>query len=272
MSDERIPDISTRIAHVGYDDSRYCGHSVYRELAGRETHLGMAALALLGHSLSADERAVLEDIAVIVIEGDPRIWPLKATRLIASYGRDLCGVAAGTLCTLDALVGPWFTEGAAELLLRIDEANRTDQHGDAGLQALIDDELACGPRIPGFGVPFRSRDGRYVTLCRCVEERGLHERPFWQLQLAVAESVARRKASLQPNICLAVAAVCLDLGFQPRQIGPLCGVLGSNSFFANAIEGLEQREPNLLRLPESFIDYRGRSARRSARAEGKDSE
>jgi hypothetical protein len=79
---------------------------------------------------------------------------------------------------------------------------------------------------------------------------------------------ARKLKSLEPNIAGGVAAVCLDLGFTPRQIGILCVTLAQVDMMSNAVEGSEQRPEILRELPHDVLDYVGRPARESPRARG----
>ena len=89
--------IQTRVARHVFGDNFYFGHAVAGDLLGGETFAGLMAMAAKGRRPSDEERVVLDAIAVILTSADPRIWPLKLTRLVASYGGTLAGFGAGQL-------------------------------------------------------------------------------------------------------------------------------------------------------------------------------
>jgi hypothetical protein len=95
--------------------------------------------------------------------------------------------------------------------------------------------LEPGKRLLGIGVPFRPVDERVVMLTERVQARGRADLPFWKLFLAFQVALERVK-KLRPNIGLAAAALCLDLGFAPRECAILVASLGSTDFLANAVE------------------------------------
>lgn len=68
------------------------------------------------------------------------------------------------------------------------------------------------------------------------------------------------------NIAAATAAVFLDVGFSPSQIGSLGPVLLLPNYLANAVEGAEQAPLILQRLPTEAIDDQTPSPRLSPRA------
>jgi len=103
---EHTPVLRTRSAHWGYEEHRYFGHAVFAELRGRESFVGLTALSVLGRRLSADVCALLDEAAVCLTLADPRIWPLKLTRVVAAYGQAIPAAAAGLLIQEGARIGP----------------------------------------------------------------------------------------------------------------------------------------------------------------------
>jgi hypothetical protein len=137
----------------------------------------------------------------------------------------------------------------------------------AALREPLDRRFREGVRLIGFGVPFRPEDERVRMLRECLVRRGRTGLPYWRT-LEAASGAARVLRNLEPNIGLAVAAACLDLGFTPRQISLVCVALGQTDYVANAVEGGEQRPAVLRRLPDAAIEYVGKANRTSPREAG----
>jgi len=98
--------LPTRVGHAGFDQPRLFGWPVYDSLAGKESYTGFMAMASTGRRLSPEDCGVLDDIAAVMALGDPRIWPLKITRLGSCHGSMLCGIASVLLCMRSRYVGP----------------------------------------------------------------------------------------------------------------------------------------------------------------------
>lgn len=261
MSDPVIP---TRVAWAGWDEHRHFGHRVFSELAGQETYAGLMAIAVSGRRLSEDERGVLEDVAVVLTVAEPRIWPNKAARLAASYGRPIPGLLAGCLCFESELIGPWTTGNTARNLLELRE-RVGDDADDATFEQAAMELLRARGRLLGFGVPFRPRDERLVALTACLERRGRRGLPYFRLSERLW-ALMRREKRLEPNIGSGIAATLLDLGFDSDQIPSLTIGLNLNIFLANAFEAAQQRSPLLARIPDERITYAGAPPRESPRA------
>jgi hypothetical protein len=261
MAEHIVP---TRVGHAEWGDNRAFGHSVAQELAGKESYVGLLSLAVAGRRLTASECALLDDLAVVMTVADPRIWPLKLVRVVSSYGGCLAAFAAGSLCLEEAFVGHFTTGEAAQMLV---ETRRALGDRCFELEAVTEHVRALlepGKRLLGLGVPFRPVDERVVMLMERVHARGHADLPFWRLFLLFQTALERVK-KLRPNIGLAAAALCLDLGFPPRECAILVTSLGSTDFLANAVEGSLQAPAVLRELPENAIVYRGCEPRTSPR-------
>jgi hypothetical protein len=257
--------VPTRSAHWGWDEHRYFGHKVFEELAGHESFMGLTALSVLGRRLSPEDCCVLEDAANTLTMADPRIWPLKLTRVVASYGGTVAAAAAGLLVEEGAQIGPWACGRAAGVLAELHAEIGTRQDDAKHVRGVVVRYLERHAFIWGFGTPFRSRDERLVAFRRCMNTRGRHTRPHYRTMEAVANAV-RGFRRAEPNIVLALAAVCLDMGLAVDEIGPLATTLMQHMFFAAAVEGARQAPEFLRELPENYVTYVGRAPRASVRA------
>lgn len=263
------PTLRTNVAHAGFDDHAFCGHRVFEQLAGRTSTAGIFALALTGRRLSQEDCAVIDDLIVCATMADPRIWPLKVARILGSYGGSLPGLAAGHLAMDGAIVGPSATGAAARQLLalrrqadgRVDDLDAVQR----ALQLLREHT----PRPVGFGVPFRPRDERLEALRRCMVARQRQHGPYWTLLESVIAISRRGAKKFEPNYMSAIAAVGLDLGFEPELVATLGVIVVSPCFHANVREATREPAAALRKLPESAVEYMGVARRTSPRAAGR---
>ncbi len=251
-------EVVTRVARACWDDHRYHGHGL-KELTVDETFLGLTLMAAAGRRPTPEERALLDGLAVATAAADPRIWPLRITRLVAAYGSITAGFVAGQLCTENPAIGPWVTGPAAELLRSAQAAVRgadDDESFDAAATAW----LGAHRRLPGYGVAFREQDERLANVAALLDRLGRAQLPFWRLLQRLSVVVLRERA-LRPNISMGAAAVLLDMGLAPQQAQALISLSAANTFYANAIEGARQQSKVLQALPVESVRYVGRGAR-----------
>lgn len=256
-------EIATRVARAGFEDHRWFGHAVIAELFGSESLLGLVMLAATGRRPSAEERRLLDDFTVAITVADPRIWPLKIGRLIASYGSAMAGFGAAQLAVECDAIGPWVAEPAARMLMEIQE-QAGDVADDEAFTRAARDAIAKRSILYGYGVAFRPHDERYLALRRRLEELGRTSLPWWRLQDRLTEIVRAEKRT-EPNVAIATAAMMLDMGLSPTQARVVTVFAMEHMFYANAVEGAEQSAPILRELPADRVRYAGPAPRDSPR-------
>ena len=256
----------TRTAHWGWHEHRYFGHRVFEELAGQETFTGLTVLSVLGRRLSSDACGVVDDAACTLTMADPRIWPLKLTRLIAAYGSTLPAAAAGLLSEEEARIGPWAMAKSAEVLLAFQAAIGDRVDDPDTVRRVVKAYLEEHHFVWGFGTPFRERDERLVSFRACIQRRKRDTHRFWRLMDAVSAVVSEVRHP-EPNMGIATAAAFLDLGLTSHQVGSLTSALMQHMFLAHAVEGSTQGA-SLRELPASYVDFVGHAPRSSPRAKG----
>src|SRR5262249_6996954 len=160
-------------------DHRYFGHSVLQDMIGEETLTGLVAMAVTGRRPDDDEKELLDALAVSVTAADPRIWPLKVTRIVASYGEMIAGFAAGPLAMLGTYISPRLITGAAEHLARLRAALRdVDRPSVETIRRHVVETGTLG----GYGVPLRAQDERLLALTEYMERTGRAGLPHWRAQ------------------------------------------------------------------------------------------
>jgi hypothetical protein len=250
-----VTPITTRVGHYSTDELRFRGHRVFAELLGHSTFGQMLMLGISGRRLTEDDVAIIDDIMTAMSSADPRLWPFKLTRLASSYGVGGFGVAATLAGSQGGIFGPNRLQAAAEWLVQL-------QRG-AGPDGCSDDSIVSALERggQGFGVLYRTRDERFEALMIQVTKRGRHERPHTRLCLRATQLARQRK--LEVHVYLGIAALCLDLGLSPHEIGIFGVVVLLHDALANAAEGSLQQPAVLRALPRDRVDYRGPQPRTS---------
>ncbi|MBI2394684.1 MAG: hypothetical protein HYV09_34265 [Deltaproteobacteria bacterium] len=258
--------IPTRVAALGYPEHRFQGHAVFGELVGSTSYAALIALAVSGRRPTAQESELLDLLAAATTVADPRIWPLKLARVVASYGSFLAGFSASQMALEGDRIGPPITVHAAGLLVELrDTGAAVDDH--EACVAAARELIARRRRLVGFGIPFRPQDERYVVLREQLAARGRTALPYWRLQEALAEVVLAARG-LPPNIGIGTAAMLLDMGYSPVESAAIVHFVNQHVFVANAFEGAEQARPELRDLPAEAVSYEGPAPRRTPRATG----
>lgn len=259
------PSIVTRLAHAGWADHRLRGRALFGELLGSFGHWQLLSLAVGGPDLSPAQVTLLEDIALCTNLADPRVPPMKVVRLLSSYGGIMAALGGGYVAHQHALFGSWGAGLASAWLWGL--AQELGSHRDrTGLvEEVLRGRLESGERPVGFGVPARREDERCEAMRRVVRTRGFDHGPYWQLA-ETCERVLEREREISLNGAGAFGAACLDLGFDPDQVGMLGVAAGLPGFAGNAMEGAHQAPPELRELPPRCVDYLGPPPRPSPRA------
>lgn len=254
-----------RVGHIGYEDNRFCGASVFGELAHSVRGPGDLLARAFGMATLTDaDREVLRCITLCTTSPDARVWPLKMTRTLASYGNPFAGFFGAQLGNASDRMGPGTTSTAAASLVWI-----RDRVGDdptpAAIAAAVADHLATRGRIAGFGVPFRPEDERLLFLHRMLARHPATRRPAWRLHLLIVDAM-RAAEGIEPNVLFPFAALLLDLGLPAHRAGMFISLIMAHTFAAHALEAAEQDGPHLRELPIAAIEDRSAAPRQSPAA------
>jgi citrate synthase len=174
-----------------------------RELMGSLTFTEYFHLLLTGRDPSDDERYFLDLLLIAIAEHGMMPSNVAARMTLAADPGSLHGaVAAGILGAGPVLLG---TSEACALLLAA--AVRSGE-GPADLVARL---RASGGKVPGFGHPVhRVSDPRADRIIELSDERGVSG-----AHVDYARRLRDELAPLPLNVSMAIAAVLLDLGFDP---------------------------------------------------------
>lgn len=233
MTDTDEPAWRTAISDTGTDYIRYRGY----DIAEVVDHFDFAATAFLlvrGEAPSETEAEVFN--AMLAAVADHGISPSQAvTRYTAASGSPIqASVAAGILTIGD------YHGGAGEITARLfadTVAAREDKSIQAVAVDLVDARLEADERIPGYGhTEHPEGDPRTPVLLEIARKAGVTGK-YTDLSCAVEDALAERASQALPmNINGIVAALLLDLGFDPSFARPLIIVARVPGLVAHAIE------------------------------------
>jgi hypothetical protein len=254
----------TRAGHIQYGRNRFCGADVFDTLEARmRSPTDLLILSFGGRPLDDEDREVLRCVSLAVASPDPRVWPLKLTRVLASRGNLFAAFYGAQLANFTDIIGPNAATSCAGAIAAI--AARVDDPTDArALDVAIAAFLEPKPIVGGFGVPFRDEDERLVELERLLADHPITRRPWWLIVRALGRAIGER-SNIRPNVVSALCAIFLDLGIAPHRAGLLLGVMMTHTYAAHAVEACDQDGPLLREIDVEHVDYRGHAPRRSRR-------
>lgn len=228
---------------------------MFAELLGTASATQMIICGVTGRIIPADDVLVIDDILTAMSSADPRLWPFKITRLAAAYGNAALAMGATFVASQGSIFGVNRFEQIANVLVDLESRHLSD-----------DDLLAVLKQgTVGFGILYGRYDVRFDALIRQVMKRGRQDRPHMKVALQ-AVHIARTVLATEPHVFVAIAALCLDMGFTAAQVG-IFGMLPLfHDALPNAAEGAEQHPASLRELPSSAVKYVGRAPRTSDKA------
>jgi citrate synthase len=229
----------TRIAKAYPDRVEVRGRDLTGDLMGRLSFTEYFHLLLTGREPTEEQRFFLDLLLVAIAEHGLMPTNVAARMTYAADPESLQGaVAAGILGCGPVILGT--AEECARLLADLRASGRDP--GEAAREL-----HAAGARIPGFGHPVhRPVDPRAERILELADERGVSG-PHVALARGLRDAVAEaRGAPLTMNVSLPIAAVMLDLGFEPAAVEAVPILARTASLLAHLAE--ERDEPTGLLL------------------------
>ena len=225
---------------------------MFGELLGTTSVAQLLMCGITGKLLAPDDERIIDDVLAAMSSADPRLWPFKITRLGSAHGSAAHGVAITLIASHGAIFGAKRFRDIAEVLIDLERRKLDD---DALEQVLRHGTV-------GFGILYGKYDARFDALVGQLAKRGRtggsHARAALQ-----AVHVARTRLNVEPHVFVAIAAVCLDLGMTPYQIGVFGMLPLFHDALANAAEGAHQQPEALRHLQPSQVKYVGHGPRTS---------
>jgi hypothetical protein len=211
-----IPELARVRADIADHEVR--GKLVFRDMVGRLSFFQVAAWAIGGVRLSAEDSDYLEDLGVVTQLQDVRIWPLTVTRR-AAMGRG--GFAHGVLAGLAAMLNPNMAVQPVGAFMRV--LDRLEERIAAGstLDAELEAVVARREKVPGVGRPALGPDERNRHVIDIVRRFGKDRGSSFMLALRVDEFFQKTKGQ-HINSAGLQGAILRDLGFSPAAATAMC--------------------------------------------------
>jgi citrate synthase len=219
------------------------------ELMAKKSFADTIYLLLRGVLPNAEESRMFESLLVAAIDHGPGTVSALTSRIVASSKTSVqAAVAAGILSMGERHGGA--VGAAAEFF--VEHASDVNLRGT--VQALKDAKV----RIPGYGHAILTVDHRIETLFAIARETGVYGR-----YSALAEEIGKNLNAISSkevplNVDGAMAAILLDLGFEPDGMTGLFIIARVPGLIAHTLEE-RASDAGLRRLDENDIIYDGQS-------------
>lgn len=246
---------STRISRAYPDRVEVRGRDLTGELMGKLSFTEYFYLLLTGREASEEQRFFLDLLLVAIAEHGMMPTNVAARMTLAAEPRALQGaVAAGILGAGPVLLGT--SEACAELLAETQEAVDAGASPAEAARERVARANETKERLPGFGHPIhKPADPRAVKIFELADEHGVAG-PYVELARALGAAVnEEREQPLTLNISMPMAAVMLDLGFEPDTVKAVPLLARTAGLLAHLAE--ERRNPVGLRMAKAAEDSVG---------------
>ena len=239
------------ITETGTDQIRVRGYDVV-DLMRRRSFADLLFLLHQSRLPSTGERRLVDAMLIASADHGPGSPSALAARVVASGNRRApeAAVAAGLLAIGD------YHGGAGEQCLAllaegIDWARREQRSLAEAAAWLVERAVAAGTRLSGLGHRTHDEDPRASVLFALAREHHLAGDGVTLIE-ALREEASRRLRPLPINVDGALAAVLLDLGFEPVAarfvflVGRVAGLT------AHVAEEMQRERPMRITVPVAY--------------------
>ncbi len=244
----------TAISNSSDEKTRLSGYD-HLELIGKVGYAETLYLAFRGEKPTPGQARVLNAMLVASIDHGIAVPSAQAARLVYSGNPDSSAALAAGLLALGEHHG-----GAGEPCARLlkEAVERKTPAGE-----LVTKMKSEGKRIPGFGHKVYPVDPRTQKLLQIAKKEGVtgaHAAYALEVEAELERQSSTGK-KLPLNIDGCIAALCLDLGFEPLAAKAVFEVGRAGGLAAHVLEEARREKP-FRRLNEGEYAYDGPAERK----------
>lgn len=220
------------VAVRGRDIASLMGHATF----------GQAVYLILRGEFPSDKVGRLMD-AILVSSIDHGATPpsVLAARTVASTGAGLSTAVAAGIASINRHHGGAIEDCARALHSMVQRAEREGSI-EQGAAEVLSEMKAAGKRMPGFGHRIHTTDPRTARLFELAREAGVAG-AFIDAAHAVERVLARQGKPLPINVDGAIAAVLMQLGFDPAVMNGLFMIARTPGLVAHVTEEHTREKP-----------------------------
>ena len=241
---------TTAITDIQDGNTIVRGYNLY-DLAKEKGFVKATYLLLKGELPTENEAKMLDLIFTLAIDNGPGTASGQTTRIVASAKSDLHVAVAAGILAMGKRHG-----SAIEPAARFLSENKDVEDVDALVKDLKEKKV----RIAGFGHAVLQEDKRTTTMLDVAKETGFYGKHCEFVEKVHASLNAISSKPLPINIDGGMAAVLLDMGFEPSLMKGFFLIPRVAGLVAHAHEELTSGG-KLRRHPQEEIDYTGPAAR-----------
>jgi citrate synthase len=180
------------------------GRDLHQECMG-QSYVSYTLFCVTGRAIEAAQARVLEEFWIATGYADPRIWCNRIAGYLASARVDPGLSLSAALAASDSLA---YGFGAMRAAYRVQASIPSDADERA---RWLEDELAAGRVLHGYGRPLHGRDERIARALQTLADQGLSAGPalrraFW------LDAALRGQKGIGMNIAGVWAATAIDFG------------------------------------------------------------
>lgn len=216
---------------VARQDHRLRDRYVFADLVGERTFFQAAIYAITGVELPARHAELLEQVGVVNLTVDGRVWPLAATRRIAARGG---GYAAAVIAGVSMMGSPLLAGAAAADCARFLQRARIAVEDGGTVEAVVVDLLSRRERVMGFGRPVIGSDERVPVMEELLRRYQRDDLPYVGL-LRAAEQAFFSYRGLRTTAAAWAAAILSDFGFSPDAVHAVSNFWVTTCVFAQGL-------------------------------------
>jgi len=236
------------------------GYSLMDDILGKMSYFQLHILNITGQVPDRAVSSWAEALYQCLSFPDSRIWCNQVGALAGtSRASAVSGVTAGILASDSRMYGP----GTIHLIYAVfqDNINAWQEGGTLeSILAAYQRRKGGRAKVPGFGHPLATADGRIIAMEQLSKGLGLEAGPHLKFAYAIEDYLQATQGESM-NLAAYGTATMMDFGWTLPQIQQVCAIIVISGVAACYGEAYENPPESFLPLRCEDIEYRGHAPR-----------